>query len=115
MKGKPKKSPREKDMTSRYVAGDLDDDRLDNVQRFNERSRRGQQNKTVRTSLMRAAEESGPGDMHALPQGIVTQVYSLFCTVEHEGTIWRCLVRKTLNKVVGGDIVVGDEVRFRDM
>jgi ribosome biogenesis GTPase / thiamine phosphate phosphatase len=115
MKGKPKKSPREKDVTSRYVAGDLDDDRLDNVQRFNTRSKHHQQSKTLRTALMRADEQADLSDVHTLPIGQVVQVYSLYCQVESAGKTWLCVVRKTLAKVVGGDIVVGDLVRFRDL
>lgn len=115
MKGKPKKSPREKDVTSRYVAGDLDDDRLDNVQRFTTRSRQHQNTKTLKTSLMRAEEESDLTDVHTLPIGQVLQVFSLFCDVEYQGITWLCLVRKTLGKVIKRDLIVGDFVRFRDM
>src|SRR5262245_18710834 len=115
MKGKPKKAPREKDITSRYVAGDLDDDRLDNVQRFTTRSKHHQQSKTLRTALMRADEHADLSDVHTLPIGQVVCVYSLYCEVESEGKTWLCVVRKTLTKVVGGDIVAGDVVRFRDL
>jgi ribosome biogenesis GTPase len=115
MKGKPKKAPREKDITSRYVAGDLDDDRLDNVQRFTTRSKHHQQTKTLKTALMRADEQADLSDVHTLPIGQVVCVYSLYCQVESEGKTWLCVVRKTLAKVVGGDIVVGDVVRFRDL
>jgi ribosome biogenesis GTPase len=115
MKGKPKKAPREKDVTSRYIAGDLDDDRLDNVQRFTTRSKHHQQSKTLRTALMRADEHADLSDVHTLPIGQVIQVHSLYSQVEQEGKIWLCVVRKTLAKVTGGDIVVGDNVRFRDL
>src|SRR5262245_26622237 len=115
MKGKPKKAPREKDITSRYVAGDLDDDRLDNVQRFTTRSKHHQQSKTLRTALMRADEHADLSDVHTLPIGQVVCVYSLYCEVESEGKTWLCVVRKTLTKVIGGDIVAGDVVRFRDL
>jgi ribosome biogenesis GTPase len=115
MKGKPKKSPREKDVTSRFKAGDLDDDRLDNNQRFSSKSKNRQADKTLKTSLMRAAEQAADVDAATLPIGQVAQVYSLFCDVEHEKTIWLCVVRKTLTKVFTSDIVVGDLVRFRDI
>src|SRR5579862_9500886 len=111
--GKPKKSPREKDVTSRYKAGDLDDDRLDNTQRFTEKSKNYQRDKTQKTSLMRAAEQTDAGDTQALPIGQVIQVYSAYCNVEHKGKVWLCVVRKTITKVSAGDIVVGDRVRFR--
>src|SRR5882672_5558654 len=115
MKGKPKKSPREKDVTSRYKAGDLDDDRLDTNQRFSDKSKHYQRDKTERTSLMRAAEQTDAGDTQILPIGQVIQVYSAYCNVEHEGKVWLCVVRKTIAKVSAGDIVVGDRVRFRDL
>jgi ribosome biogenesis GTPase len=115
MKGKPKKAPREKDVTSRYIAGELDDDRLDNVQRFTTRSKHYQQSKTLRTALMRADEAADLSDVHCLPIGQVICDFSLYCQVESDGKTWLCVVRKTLNKVTGGDIVVGDNVRFRDL
>jgi ribosome biogenesis GTPase len=115
MRGKPKKSPREKDVTSRFNAGDLDDDRLDNTQRFTSKSKHHQANKTLKTSLMRAAEDAALPDVEQLPIGEVAQVYSMYCDVEHDGRNWLCVVRKTLTKVSGADIVVGDLVRFRDL
>jgi ribosome biogenesis GTPase len=115
MKGKPKKSPREKDVTSRFKAGDLDDDRLDNNQRFSSKSKHRQDDKTLKTSLMRAAEAAADVDAQTLPIGQVVQVYSMFCDVEHEKTTWLCVVRKTLTKTFTSDIVVGDAVRFRDI
>ena len=105
----------QKDVTSRFNAGDLDDDRLDNIQRFTSKSKHLQANKTLKTSLMRAAEEAALPDVEQLPIGEVVQVYSMYCDVEHDGRNWLCIVRKTLTKVSGADIVVGDLVRFRDL
>src|SRR5438552_13986472 len=99
MKGKPKKSPREKDLTSRYVSGRLDDD-LDtdlvrHQQRFTQRNSDAEQNRILRTSLMRGADEEFSGDIDALPIGEVIQVHSLFCDVLHDGVTHLCVVRKT--------------------
>src|SRR5205809_1091068 len=78
MPGKSKKTPREKDLTSRYFSGnldeDLDSDRVEQKQRFTSRSADAQQNKMLRTSLMRAADEGFSGDLDALPLGEVTLV-----------------------------------------
>ncbi|HMB95449.1 MAG TPA: ribosome small subunit-dependent GTPase A [Tepidisphaeraceae bacterium] len=115
MSRKPKKSPREKDVTSRFNAGDLDDDRLDNTQRFSSKSKHYQADKTAKTSLMRAEEQAELPDIEQLPIGEVVQVYSMYCDVEHAGRKLLCVVRKTLTKVSGADIVVGDFVRFRDL
>jgi ribosome biogenesis GTPase len=106
----PKKSPRAKDVTSEYLNGSLDDDRLDNHERFTERSKHGQANKTLKTAQARAAE---PNDIDDLPIGEVTQVFSLFCEVLHAGGSVLCVVRKTLSKVSNTALVVGDRVRFR--
>lgn len=117
MSGKPKKSPREKNFTSRYNAGGMDEDdgRLDINQRFSSKSKNLQQNKTAKTSQMRAELQNDPTDIAALPTGRVTQVYSRYCEVECEGVTWLCIVRKTISQVSGGDIVVGDVIRFRDL
>src|SRR5262245_14177143 len=115
MKGKPKKAPREKDLTSRYMSGGLDEDRIDTVQRFSSRSKQFQLNKTLKTALMRAAEQAEVANPETLPLGQVIQVFSLYYHVEHEGRMWLCVARQTLTKLVGGDLVVGDLVRFRDI
>lgn len=113
VKGKPKKSSREKDLTSRYLSGNLDEDRVDQQQKFSQRAKHAQQNKTAKTALMRAAEESGQVDMATLPIGGVVQNYSLFCDVQHDDQIYLCVVRKTLMQVGGAGVIVGDRVRFR--
>lgn len=117
MSGKPKKTPREKDLTSRYVSGkldeDLDSDRVAQHQFFTNRNAGAEQNKIMKTSAMRAADADFSGDLDALPLGEVIQVHSLFCDVLHEGTTYLCVIRKTMNKVSDTAIVVGDRVRFR--
>jgi ribosome small subunit-dependent GTPase A len=84
MKGKPKKSPREKDITSRYMSGGYDEDRAESGEKFSSRSKHAVQNKLEKTTAMRAGEESVPGDVNSLPVGEVVQVYSLFSEVEGE-------------------------------
>jgi len=113
MKRRPRKTPRHKNLTDEYVSGSLDEDRIERQQRFGLREKFHQQNKTLRTSLMRAAEQSVDVDVEALPVGTVVQVYSLFCEVEREETRYLCVVRKTLAKVSDSQLVVGDLVRFR--
>jgi ribosome biogenesis GTPase len=111
MSGKPKKGPREKDLTSRYLSGGLDEDRVDSQQRFNQRHKHHQANKTARTAQARADEP--PADLPTLPVGQVLQVYSLFCEVRSDGGSYLCTVRRTLAKVRDTQVVVGDRVRFR--
>jgi ribosome biogenesis GTPase / thiamine phosphate phosphatase len=112
MPGK-RKTSREKDLTSRYLDGEMDEDRIDRQQRFSDRSKHHQRNKTAKTTLMRAAEEEAQVDLASLPVGRVIQVYSLFCDVLHEGVMYLCVVRKTLIKVASASVIVGDEVRLR--
>jgi ribosome biogenesis GTPase len=112
MKGKPKKGPREKDLTSRYLSGGLDEDRVDQQQRFSARNKNAEQEKIVRTALLRAEEESGI-DVATLPIGEVVQVYSVYSEVHHEGSTYLAVVRKTLSKLSDTALVVGDRVRFR--
>lgn len=111
--GRPKKGPREKDLTSRFLSGNMDEDRVDQVQRFGKRSKFHQQNKTVRTANLRAEDQVVAADAELLPVGLVVQVYSLYVEVEHEAQTWLCTVRKTLFKVEGAGVIVGDKVRFR--
>lgn len=114
MKGKPKKSPREKDITSRYLGGGMDMDRMDQQERFGDKSKHFQQRKTQRTAVTRAAEESVGGDVDTLPIGDIIQVHSRYCYVQFEDKVWLCNVRRTLTKVSEGFVLVGDRVRFRD-
>jgi ribosome biogenesis GTPase len=112
MPGK-RKSAREKDLTSRYLDGEMDEDRMVHQERFSDRSKHHQHNKTIKTSLMRAAEEEAQVDLASLPVGQVYQVYSLFSDVMHEGTMYLCVIRKRLIKVASASVIAGDEVRFR--
>jgi ribosome biogenesis GTPase / thiamine phosphate phosphatase len=114
MPRKGQKPNRQKDLTARYLAGELDDEGIESQQRFSERSANAQQDKILRTALLRANEEQLTGDLESLPLGQVIQVYSLFCDVEHEGKIHQCVVRKTVNKIRASQLAVGDYVRFRD-
>jgi ribosome biogenesis GTPase len=114
MKGKPKKPPREKDITSRYLGGGMDMDRLDQQERFGDKTKHFQQRKTERTAVTRAAEESIGGDVDALPLGDIILVHSRYCQVQFEDKVWLCNVRRTLTKVSAGFVLVGDRVRFRD-
>jgi len=112
--GKPKKPQREKDLTSRFLSGDLDEDRLQAQQRFTPRNKAATQQKILKTALMRAGEQAAAGEgVDTLPVGEVLQVYSLFSEVEHGGRTYLCVVRKTMAKVAETGLVVGDRVRFR--
>src|SRR6266498_5589353 len=115
MKGKPKKNQREKDITSRYMSGRMDEDRMEQGQKFTARNKGYQQDKIMKTALLRAAEEEISGDIEGLPVGQVIEVHSRFIQVQKEGEVFLCVVRKTLNKVNETGIVVGDLVRIREM
>ncbi len=110
---KSKKTHREKDLTGRYFSGDFDADDVAKSQRFSRRNADAQQNKIAKTGKMRADEAAAAVDVETLPVGQVVQVYSVYCEVEHEGTRYLCVVRKTLTKLSDTGIVVGDRVRFR--
>ncbi len=115
MNRRRRKSSREKDMTDQLLAGDnVDEDRVEQRQRFSRRSAGAQQTNMEQTALLRAAEEELSGDIDALPLGEVVQVYSLFSDVEWNGTIHLCVLRKTLTKLADTSIVVGDRVRIRN-
>jgi ribosome biogenesis GTPase len=111
-----KKSSREQDVTERYLAGDFDDDAVDQEETFSKRHGKfAEQDKILRTAAMRAAAESATSaDIESLRIGEVIQVYSLFCEVLHEQVVWLCTKRKTMTKVAKSDMVVGDRVRFRE-
>jgi ribosome biogenesis GTPase len=113
MKGKPKKGPREKDLTARYLSGGMDEDRVEQQQRFTDRAKHAQQNKILKTAALREALEGAAEDIAALPVGEVVQIFSLYSEVQHEGATYLCVVRKTLTKTSKTAIVVGDRVRFR--
>jgi ribosome biogenesis GTPase / thiamine phosphate phosphatase len=95
------------------MSGGMDEDRVEQQERFTPRSKNAEQNKILKTAMMRAAEELAAGDVESLPIGEVIQVFSLYSEVEHEGTPYLAVVRKTLSKISDTSIVVGDRVRFR--
>ncbi len=113
MKGKPKKGPREKDLTSRYMSGGMDEDRVEQQERFTDRSKHAQHNKMMKTTAMRDAADGAAADVAALPVGEVIQIFSLYSEVRHGDTTYLCVVRKTLSRTSKTAIVVGDRVRFR--
>src|SRR5947208_742929 len=104
MPGK-RKSSREKNLTSRYFAGRMDDDRIEQRQRFSQRSKHRQQDRTLKTTLMRAAEEEAQVDLANLPVGEVIQIHSLFSDVLHDGRPYLCVVRKTLRETSDTQVV----------
>lgn len=110
-RGRPKKGPREKDLTARWKTGALDEDRVDARQQFNRRTKFHQRNKTADT--VRARMDKDVLDAATLPVGQVIQVFSLYCEVRGESGSHLCVVRRTLAKTAGTQIVVGDRVRFR--
>ena len=119
MSARRRKKTREQDVTGRYLAGDMDEDAVEHEQRFSDRNKNAQQEKILKTAALRAAAEAtasaiGETDLESLRIGQVIQVYSLFCEVIHEGELWLCTTRKTLNKISKTQIVVGDRVRFRE-
>ncbi len=111
--GKPKKAQREKDITERYLSGGMDEDRVEQQQRFTDRSKHAQHNKMMKTTAMRGAADGAAEDVAALPVGEVVQIFSLYSEVQHERTTYLCVVRKTLTRTSRTAIVVGDRVRFR--
>src|SRR5215212_7991778 len=99
MRGKPKKTPRQKDLTSDYMSGSLDEDRVESQERFTDRSKHAQRDKMMKTAEMRAGEDQATrGDVDALPVGQVTQIYSLYCKVLFDGRSYLCVIRKTMVK-----------------
>jgi ribosome biogenesis GTPase len=109
-----RRKPREKDLTGRFLSGQLEEVDLDAEHRFGSRSKDAEQSKILRTAILRAEEDSD-ADVQALPIGQIVQVYSLFSEMEYEGRLWLCLVRKTLNRRSDSAVLVGDRVRFRDL
>lgn len=111
MRGKPKKAPREKDLTSRFMTGDFDEDRIDSGEQFKTRNKTMTQDKLVKTAALR--EEQSAVDLESLPIGEVVQVFSLFSEVAYEGKTYLCVIRRTLTRTTNTFVVVGDLVRFR--
>lgn len=117
MSRKSKKSSREKDITARYLNGELDEDKMDARTRYSDKiGDSAQKIKMHRTALQRQAEVEIGGEIDRLPIGQVTQFHSLYQEVmPQDGSANRlCVIRKTLLKVMKSPIVVGDQVRFLD-
>lgn len=111
MRGRSKKTRQGNDFTQRYADGDMDEDQSATSQRFNQRTKHAQANKTQQTQLARLQSAA---DIDQLPQGQVTQVYSLYCHVLTDTGTLLCTVRKTLTKIREGGVIVGDLVRYRE-
>lgn len=108
-----KRSSSRQNVTDDYLAGRMDADNLEGGERFGQRSKHHQRNKTARTAELRGQSESG-ADIDALPVGRVIQVFSRFSEVVADGERRLCVVRKTLGRTRDTFVVVGDLVRFRD-
>jgi len=113
LKRNRKKNPRDKDLTSQYLSGAMNEDALESVERFSGRDASAQQRKMQQTALLRVAEEAAVANIDQLPIGEVVQVHSLFVEVEFDQIDWLCVCRKTFTNVHEPPIV-GDRVRFRD-
>lgn len=112
--GRPRKAPREKDLTSRYKSGELEEEHaLEQNQRFGDKTKHHQANKTAKTVAARA-ELLSEAELAKLPIAQVVQVHSLYFEVSDGKTVWLATARKTVNQVLGGDIIVGDRVHIRD-
>ncbi|HEY8746985.1 MAG TPA: ribosome small subunit-dependent GTPase A [Tepidisphaeraceae bacterium] len=112
---KRRRKARENNLTEQYLSGAMEISDADEAQeRFGSRSRDAEAGKMARTALLRASEQSDI-DIQSLPSGQVVQVYSLFSEVVSDGKLFQCVVRKTLSKLADSAIVVGDNVRFRDL
>src|SRR3954463_779191 len=117
-----RRKPRDKgdeNLADRYRDGEFDADRLyeredEPGQRFSSRNKNAQQDKMLRTAMLRAEEQVDLSDLESLPIGQVTQVYSRFCEAEYLEQTYLCVVRKTLTKLADTQLVVGDRVRLRD-
>src|ERR1700712_4003148 len=94
-----RKSTREKDLTTKFLAGSYDEDRAENTQRYSARSKGAQQAKMLKTALLRAEEDSTP-DVELLPVGEVVQVFSIYFEVLHGEETYLCVLRKTLSKIL---------------
>jgi ribosome biogenesis GTPase len=106
---------RENNLTERFLSGELEQDESETSQeRFGSRSRDAEAGKILRTTQLRADEQSDI-DVESLPIGQVLQVYSLFSEVEVDGRQFFCVTRKTLSKRSDSAIIVGDRVRVRDL
>jgi ribosome biogenesis GTPase len=104
----------EKDLTARFLDGNLEDEELESRQHFSKRSKSSTQNKIQETATLRDSQGQTAQNLEGLPVGQVVQVFSLYYQVDHPTGPRLCVVRKTLAKLSDSAIVVGDRVRFRD-
>ncbi|HEX8340596.1 MAG TPA: ribosome small subunit-dependent GTPase A [Tepidisphaeraceae bacterium] len=109
MKGR-NKSSYSADLTNDFLSGAFDEDRVEENEKFSDRSKHAQHHKTIKTQAARDANSTVEVD--AMPLGEVIQVHSLFLEVLSGGVVYRCTQRKTLAKVSDTQIVVGDFVKF---
>lgn len=105
----PRRKPRDKDFTGRFLAGDYDADNVDTVERLDGRDKTLRRRKLEETAELRAES----ADIDQLPLGRVRQVFSLYTEVDLEGHTVLCTVRKTLTRLRREAAVVGDLVRVR--
>jgi ribosome biogenesis GTPase len=116
--GTKRRKPRDNRLADRYRNGEFDPERVfekddDQSQQFNARNKNAEQNKIVATAAMRADAAAAAPVNPAVRAGAVTLVYSLYCDVTgDDGVLYLCTVRKTLNKLTAGGIVVGDKIEF---
>jgi ribosome biogenesis GTPase len=77
---------------------------------------RGRQEATRRFKRTAQLRSEGPvaDDLDTLPIGQVVQIFSLYSRVSHPTGPRLCVMRKTLTKLSRTNLVVGDQVRFRD-
>ena len=107
-----RRKPDHQDWTQQYLRGDYDHADALQEERFSNRSKFAQEMKMRKTADLRNTDAAA-ADLDALPLGIVTQVYSLFVELEHEGQTWLTTIRSSMRKLRETDIVCGDRVRFR--
>ncbi len=123
----PRRRPREKDYSD-LLDETTGDSRVDarggGSQKFGQRSKHYQKNKTLRTAAERMGDARLAAEKKALPVGEIVQVHSLYASVEDrsgdarrgEGPMLLCTSRRTMRKVIAeemGEVCVGDRVRFR--
>lgn len=107
-----KKGQRHKNLTATYIAGNLDEEKLRRGQRFTQRAKNFQRDRTAKTAQTRREDPGQIADVDALPLGRVVQVHSVYYEVEYEGAKRLCVVRKTVSRTSETRVVVGDFVRF---
>ena len=99
--------------TRRFEQGDFDAENADSVQRFSKRSKFAQDNKMRRTADLRLADVQLSAELEGLPLGEVIQVFSVYVEVLCDGVTYLSTLRRTLQRLAGIPVVVGDFVRIR--